>query len=282
MERLPSFSVVRTAAALRGLAILVLAIAAAGCASARGAGGGDGGGGSDAGSNGVDASMAPDGAADANTCAMQPCSLTPQCGCGSGMACYLDGTSTSTTTVTVCNAAGAGTETSTCTGSSGCAPGYDCFGGRCLRWCATDTDCPGAGGLCIVHIIDGNQNNIPGAITCTTDCDPTSSAPTACPATWACHIYQDTTTMALLTDCDPAPASGGGKGALCDTNGNRDCAPGLDCIALTQGGTTTNECLQSCVCPGGNCAAGTCTLGGSCNGFQTPAVIGGTTYGTCF
>ena len=283
MERLPSHPVVPAAAALPARAILVLVLAAAGCASAHGAGGGDGGGGgSDAGSNGIDASIAPDGMADANNCAKQPCSLTPQCGCAAGMACDLDGNDLANG-ATTCRMSGAGQETTTCTAVEDCDAGYGCIGGRCRRWCATDTDCPGAGGQCLVGVVFGaNQTPVPGAITCTTDCDPTSSAPTACPATWGCHIYQNSTTMTYLTDCDAAPATGGGKGALCDTNGNGDCAPGLDCIALTQGGTTTNECLQSCVCPGGNCAAGTCTLGGSCNGFSPAVVIGGTTYGTCF
>jgi len=284
MQRLPSRLVVRAAAALPLALVLGLAVAAAGCASAKSGAATDGGGsgGDGGGSNGADAAVTPDGMPDANNCATQPCSLVPQCGCGHDMACQLDPTSTSSMLVTTCSAAGAGNETATCTDDTACAPGFACFSGRCLRWCSSDTDCPGAGGLCIIHIIDGSQQNIPGAITCTTDCDPTAAAPGTCPSTWACHIYQDPTSMAYVTDCDPSPASGGAKGALCDTNGNRDCAPGLDCIALTQGSTTTNECLQTCVCPGGNCAAGTCTMGGSCNGFSTPVTIGGTTYGVCF
>ena len=286
MERHPACVLVRAATASPVALLVAVALGLTGCASAHGpgggGGGGDGGGGfADSGPGSPDASSLPDGMPDANNCSKQPCSLSPQCGCATGMACDLDGTDLANG-ATTCRAAGAGTETTTCSAVEDCAAGYGCIGGRCRLWCTTDNDCPGAGGECLVGVVFGtNQTPVPGATTCTTDCDPTSSAPSACPATWACHVYQNQTTMAYLTDCDSAPASGGGNGASCDTNGNADCAPGYDCIALTQGSTTTNECLQTCVCPGGNCAAGLCNSG-SCNGFQTPVVIGGTTYGVCF
>ena len=57
---------------------------------------------------------------------------------------------------------------------------------------------------------------------------------------------------------------------------NSDCSPGYDCIALTSGGTTTNQCKQTCAYPSGTCAAGTCTR------YNAPRpTIGGTEYGVC-
>ena len=163
--------------------------------------------------------------------------------------------------------------------ASTCAAEHVCVG-RCRRYCTTDDDCPGAGGLCIIHLTTGNPpTNIPGVLTCTTDCVPTQTTSAACPASWGCHIYRESGgALRYLTDCAPSPASGGTVGATCASN--NDCRPGLDCVNLSQGGP---QCRPSCICPGGNCAAGTCPGGsGSCRAYVEPVTIGPVSYGACF
>jgi hypothetical protein len=258
------------------LALLVVCL---GCASAKsGAGGGD--------PDAKVGSGTPDGpgvtAPDANSCAHQPCSLSPQCGCAAGMACDLDDMNLATGG-TACRAAGPGTEATTCNADAQCKAGTGCIGGRCRPWCNGDTDCTsGSGALCVIQVVFGTPSqDVPGAKVCTTDCDPTSKAPAGCPATWGCHIYQEQDgAKRLLTDCDAGGA--GGAGASCMTNGSSDCQPGMDCINVTRGTVTTAECHPSCLCPSGNCAAGSCPAGtGSCGAFSPKVTIGTREYGTC-
>lgn len=237
--------------------------------------------------------LAPDAnpatGADANSCAKQPCSLSPQCGCPANQACDLKNSELSTGG-TECRAVSvAGTETSTCTAPETCAAGYVCLGspGHCRRWCAGDGDCTGAGSLCLLEVTYTGGNTVPGAVTCSKACDPVGTVnPTGCPPSdansrWGCHIFADDPDGTFgngderfLTDCTTAPATGGGDGVTCTSNSN--CAPGYDCIALTTNGVTTNQCKQSCAYLGGVCATGTCSR------FNEPRpVIGGVEYGVC-
>ncbi len=269
----------------RSLALAALTAALvliAGCARATYAGG-------DAATIDAGRDAATDGGIDAPIdasaqCSQQPCSILPQCGCAQLPAtpvCDLDLTMVATGG-TRCRADNFhGTETTVCTMATTCAAEHVCVG-RCRRYCNNDDECAGAGGLCIIHLTFGNPPmNIPGTTTttCTTDCVPTSTTNATCPATWACHIYREASGLQrYLTDCDPTPQTGGNVGLPCMTN--RDCRPGLDCITLNG---TSNQCRPTCICPGGQCAQGSCPGGsGSCNALTTPATIGPITYGSCF
>jgi hypothetical protein len=261
--------------------VLAIAVMLAACASARTGAGGDGGGtGTGTGDGGgtgtgADAKTAP----DANTCAKQPCSLAPQCGCAAGSACQLDDNNLATGGTT-CLAAGSGDDATTCTSDTQCKAGHGCIGGRCRTWCAGDGDCTtGPGALCIIGVVYGSpQMSVPGATTCTTDCDPSSKTPAGCPATWGCHVYQEAMGQKrYLTDCDPAGTVG--AGGTCTNNAS--CQAGMDCIQVNRGGTITNECHPSCICPSGNCAAGTCPAGSTCMAFTTKVMIGTREYGVC-
>lgn len=219
-----------------------------------------------------------------NGCSKQPCSLSPQCGCPTNQACDLKNSELSTGG-TECRAVNtAGTDTSTCTAPETCASGYVCLGspGQCRRWCVGDNDCPGAGSLCLLEVTYTGGNTVPGAVTCSKNCDPAGNVnPTGCPTGWGCHVYADDPDGTFgngderfLTDCTPTPATGGGDGATCTSNNS--CAAGYDCISLTSGGTTTMQCKQTCVYGGGVCATGTCQR------FAEPRpVIGGVEYGVC-
>jgi hypothetical protein len=278
----------------------LVAILGAACASAGGDGdnGGDPDaaiiGGIDADPNAPDADPnAPDanttgGDPDANTgsCPTQPCDLVEQCGCPTGEACDLNGAELATGG-TECRGVNAqGQEASTCSNVEDCASGYVCLGsnpGQCRKYCATDTECTGAGSLCLIQITYGTPSmDVPGAKTCTKDCDPVDTLnPTGCPTNMGCHIYVDDPDGSLgssgasgderwLTDC--TSAGGGTDGADCSANGSRDCAAGYDCVNL--GGNSV--CKQNCVYPGGTCAVGGCTR------YSAPRpVVGGIEYGVC-
>jgi hypothetical protein len=128
----------------------------------------------------IDAAVPVDAAVpiDANGCATQPCSLAPQCGCTAPLTCDIDFTDLMGTACRAVNVPG--TETSTCTTFSECAAGYVCAGGHCLKYCANDASCPQPRGLCAIQITDGMGAAIPGAVTCSSNCDPTNSAGGAC------------------------------------------------------------------------------------------------------
>lgn len=267
---------------MRWLAAVIL-VSAAACASGEPVNDAGQGGAIDADGTSVDADQVmPDanivGGPDAfsEMCMQDPCDLFPQCGCNAqaGEVCDLDFTMLSAEGITTCRSVTVpGTESSTCTVSTGCAGGYVCVGGRCRRYCDTDADCPGEGGICLVQLTVGDPPvDIGGAITCTTMCDPIATTNNGCPATWACHVYNYMGSG--ITDC--AADGGGGDGTTCTTSS--DCSPGLDCITIGQDMT----CEPTCVCPNGDCAQGTCPVGtGTCGGFVEPPVIDGITYGVC-
>ncbi len=229
---------------------------------------------------------APDiSAPDADlTCPTQPCDLLDQCGCGANQACDLDGNNLETGG-TICRAVTAsGDELDTCASGSECAAGFVCIGnpGRCRRYCDDNGDCPGDGGLCVINL-SYNGNPIPGAVTCSTHCDPIANNNNGCPATWGCHLYSydpdgvpGNGDEMYLSDCDAPPANGGGVGSSC--SGSGDCLPGNDCVTING----SSSCRPTCLCPGGNCGSGSCPGGsGSCYGYDPAIVIGGLTYGVC-
>lgn len=210
-------------------------------------------------------------------CVESPCRLvSPQCGCPSGQGCYLDGS-----LARVCATAGAAAEGATCTGITSCAPGLLCTDisatttptNVCLRFCATDSDCPGAGSLCVIDLRDGSGGTVSGARLCTRSCDPV--AQTGCVSGAACSIGQEPSgAMRLLTHCF-APTGSGSQGASCVDDG--DCRAGFACIDPDGGGFLRSECMHWCnVATGAGCSGGTV-----CYGFVTPLLIGSTEYGVC-
>lgn len=213
-------------------------------------------------------------------CSRQPCSILPQCGCDQAAApvCDLDLNGLATG-ATRCRAdLFHGTETTLCTRSTTCAPEYTCLG-RCLHYCDSDDDCPGAGGLCIIPL-DHNGAHIPGVMTCTTDCLPSQVDNPTCPTGWGCHLYQEAGgDRRWLTNCEAPPPSGGALGDACSQS--IECLPGLDCF--NDGTGAGRRCRPNCLCPGGDCTAGICPAnGGTCHGYTPPALVGTATYGRCY
>jgi hypothetical protein len=225
----------------------------------------------------------PVGTIDASiSCPKSPCDLVQQCGCSSPQVCDLDNSALPTGGTRCRDVTTPGQDQATCSSLNGCAGGFVCLGspGQCRRYCNGDSDCPGAGGLCLLTVQydsgGGNFMDVPGAVVCTKDCQPHLAANNNCPAGYGCHIFlDDSMGDRFLTDCTTAPASGGGDDAPCTTSSN--CQPGYDCIRLTQGGETSNLCKQNCVV-----ASPSCDGGRTCTAFGDPKpIIGGVEYGVC-
>ena len=173
----------------------------------------------------------------------------------------------------------AGTVTSTCNDATSCAQNYSCIGASanassCMRYCASDTDCGGgAGALCVVTLIDGSNNTIPGVTLCSQACGPMDA--TGCPSTWACRLGREPTgQQRALTQC--GPSGPGGRNATCSSND--DCQAGFQCLCTDASCTPS---LQKCkkIC---NATDNTgCPTGSSCSGFSPALVIGGKAWGAC-
>ena len=123
-----------------------------------------------------------------------------QCGCASGQACYLNGTSR------VCAPAGNGIDGQTCATPTDCGAGLLCINldqtsnpiSECARFCNTDADCQGAGSLCAHTLKDNTGATL--AQVCSVSCDP--NAQTGCQTGTMCVIAQEQTgAKAFFTDC---------------------------------------------------------------------------------
>jgi hypothetical protein len=303
---------------------LVTLLWAAGCATAGSGDGADAAAGNadagiqfpDADPNAPDADPnAPDAMSNNNnpdaggSCPNSPCDLVAQCGCSSPQVCDLNGSQLPSGGTTCRDVTTPGTSTATCSTVNGCAGGYVCLGsspGQCREYCDPDNDTCGSNGpgsFCNIYIVydsgGGNYAPVPGAVTCTKSCDPTSTSPTGCPSGFGCHVSLwdpncDTDMDGVpdggctydgdeyaMTDCAAAPASGGTDGATCTYNS--DCAPSFDCINVD----STPQCKQSCVCNTSVASGQVCNTGavcgtGSCRAFSDPRpTVGGTEYGVC-
>lgn len=229
------------------------------------------------GSNSPDGSPGPgDGLAgdgtnstsDGNNCAMEPCSLFPQCGCSAIEACDLNDTSTGN----ACRGASGGMDGTGCVAPTACAAGYTCgyYGntGSCMKFCAADTDCVGPRSLCTNLLADGTGNPIPGVKLCSSNCDPMAASDGLCPATWSCDVYS-TTDPRYYADC--RPTGSGTQGAACSESAL--CAAGLTCVSLG----SAMQCAKICSPPSNDgCPAAT-----TCSAYSPPLVIAGVQYGVC-
>lgn len=218
---------------------------------------------------------------DASTCPTAPCDLFEQCGCAGPLVCDLD--SADPLSGNECRAvAVAGNETSTCADFDECGGGLVCVnaGGdaSCKPYCRNDSDCDAPRGQCVIQLSSGGTD-IPGAVVCSSNCDPTSLIPASCPNTWGCSLFTidpDGVPASLdevdIADC--APAGAGGQSAVCA--GDSDCAPGFLCL---DAGGVTPECLRICDNVGNACTANPLL---DCLGFVDPHDINGVEYGVCF
>jgi hypothetical protein len=254
--------------------VLVLILEAA-CARgiANGSADADGSGGHDA--PGGDTTTVHDAAIDANNCATQPCDIPTQCGCASDQACDLD---PMMQTATKCRAVTMqGKETNVCPADTDCAKGYVCVGSgtndACEKYCTSDLNCTSPRGQCVIQLVDSSSNPIPGAVVCSSDCDPASLNNSAtCPSGWSCDLFSATFmgTAHDISDCRKAGTKT--QGAVCAAT--VACAAGYTCV---NPGTGTTVCARICKPPS---SAG-CPGGTACTPFVTAFVISGVQYGVC-
>ncbi|MCE9576365.1 MAG: hypothetical protein K8W52_24670 [Deltaproteobacteria bacterium] len=218
---------------------------------------------------------APDAkpAADANTCPVQPCTLSPECGCAANLTCDID---PSDLVGNVCRAINSpGKETNTCGSFSECDHGYVCLGdgtnNACKKYCATNTDCAQPRGQCVVQIIDANSAPIPGAVTCSSNCDPTASAAAYCPANWKCGIFTATFggTDHDIADCTPAGTGVHGTTCVDDST----CGAQTLCTTVNAAQKCRRICKVTADCAG--------LTGTTCLQFSPQIIIGGSGYGVC-
>ncbi len=257
------------------VALAIIAMAAAGCASAK-TGGSSGPDGSsshpDAAGHSPDANVtAPDARPiDANTCPTQPCSLAPQCGCTGGMACDISSTNVN---MTACRGVSTpGATGNTCASANDCAAGYVCVGDgtndSCEKYCTSNADCGSPRGQCVIQLTSGNPPTpIPNAVTCSSNCDPTSLSNPLCPPSWTCDLFQSAYNQQTYDIVDCRKAGTVGAGGTCSAS--MPCATGYTCA--TVGTSSTCHRITNFNSP-------------SCSGvleFNPPFTVGGTEYGVC-
>jgi hypothetical protein len=249
------------------VAIAVIGCAKGGVSSQQDSSGGGGGG-------GTVYLDAPANTTDADTCSTLPCSLAPQCGCSGAMpACDLGSGS-----ATACRAAGSGMESTSCSSATTCAVGYVCVGdgtnNSCEEYCTGNAGCTPPRGQCVTNLVDSSNQPIPGAVVCSSNCDPTQVTNALCPSGWTCDLFTSTYkgTMYNVVDCRKAGTAT--QGQACSTT--VACAAGYTCVTVG----TTNECAKLCAPPSSTGCPGITTCGSFTTPFKVPSTTG-TEYGAC-
>jgi hypothetical protein len=228
----------------------------------------------------ADTSKPIDAAIDGNGCAVQPCSILPQCGCTTTSACDIDTTDNIGTTCRPVNVPGK--ETAACNSLDKCDKGFVCLGGAsyatCKRFCMADADCGTPRGRCAIDISSGGMPiaDIPSA--CSSNCNPLpTGAPADCPPSYKCSLFTATHAGAPVKIADCNPAGSGTQGTSCGTTTGNDslCAPGYLCTTVGSG----YQCRRICNKTAGN--TGCVGIGGgTCLGFSVPHTID-VEYGVC-
>lgn len=189
------------------------------------------------------------------------CDTFPQCGCGTGENCNVSTTAGDTK----CVPAGIKGVHEKCTGTGECDKGLQCVADLCVPFCKTASDCPMSGARCkTMQAGSTTPVDVPGFDVCLAQCDPLNPA-AACGSGTTCYFpYEDDTTQ-----CAAAGASKSVGGCASDVFA---CAPGYICI-------DPGDCYKWCRVGVSSDCTGT---GGTCTGFTTPVMRGGTEYGVCY
>ncbi len=197
------------------------------------------------------------------------CGLVPQCGCTLAETCDVADSAGNTQCVT----AGTATEGKPCTTTAGCARGLTCVFGTCHELCNDTskacTTSSGTGGACI-NVQTTGGGSIPGYDVCLVKCDLRDAS--ACGGTTAAGTGACMADDKGNTDCEKTTGNQG-DGQTCT---GTDCAPGLVCVSVTSGGSTSSLCKKWCLVGSSDCGTGK-----TCGGFATKMMVDGKEYGAC-
>jgi len=195
--------------------------------------------------------------------------VSPQCGCGVDEKCSLEGDNER-----ACFADGTRTPGQECSQAIG-----DCEAGAlcvylstaqevlsCARFCETDAECEGQGGLCALGLTGVDDVRL-----CSDNCDPLTGTGCAI-ANTKCSIYaQGNPAERYYTGCTDELGDGVLFESCSDTDG---CAVGFECLQELNSGDLL--CFQWC-----NTAASACPDDLACAGFSPALQVGAVTYGVC-
>lgn len=217
------------------------------------------------------------------------CGVAPECGCSGGTSCTI---TDDTSGATSCIQPGSTPNYSVCTGSGAgqCQAGSTCVDGVCEPYCATGTDCSGGYRAC-EQVQNSSGASIPGFLTCSQYCDPTSPQSTAAPYAGCGPTVSCLPATNGITACLAPTTASGTDGAPCgDSLFNpknpvqSDCAPGYGCVNVGIGGLlNVFECERFCHvghdedCASLNSDAGTY----SCTSFNPSLYAGPVEIGAC-
>lgn len=202
------------------------------------------------------------------SCSESPCKLVaPQCGCGGGEKCTLDGTG-----ARACDADGTAPPGAACSAGNDCAAGAICLGGAsagyCGEFCAADADC--GANICAVQLGDGAGGVLPDVTLCSSSCDPGSAV--GCPAGLGCVLGQESAgQQRFFFMCFEAGSVG--EGGVCASAA--DCQVGFGCY----NNGTNNVCFRNCNVATQNCPGQTCFALNDQN--MLPVVVGSYQVGVC-
>lgn len=204
-------------------------------------------------------------------CDEQPCKLVaPQCGCGADEKCTLVSGNERGCTEDGTRAPGqaCGEGIGECEAGGVCVYVFDAEDTlSCARWCESDLQCDGQGGLCAIGL-----QGVDDVKLCSDNCDVVSSSGCAISGT-KCSVYYDATDMRNFTACVGAGA--GVAQSECNNETNQ-CAPGFGCFQTQEEGEVY-RCFKWC-----SSAAAECPDDLTCRtDFDPPITIGAVTYGIC-
>jgi hypothetical protein len=179
-----------------------------------------------------------------------------------------------------------GQEGAACSQSVDCDTGHTCLSDytgtvtSCHKFCSGNADCTAPRGQCVIEMTADGTNSIPGIPKmCSSNCDPVSTAASACPAAGQkCGLVSYVLQGVSYPTVDCIAAGSGTQGANCKTGGaanEASCAQGYNCTTFNNGQTYTCHRLCNKNNPGGVCGGKTCTS------FAPAYVINGVEYGIC-
>jgi hypothetical protein len=237
--------------------------------------GGSGGSGGSAGDSGAGGSGGSAGGGSCTPPVSGTCDTSPQCGCAAGQTCNVTSFGTGATSCVPAGSAGAW---QACSQIGDCAAGLQCVFGACRPFCEVPADCNDRPGqqcqqVQAVYGQDGGPADTPGMKICTAQC-ALEKPDAVCGAGVTCVLDGSS-----ITNCYPTDGTGTGPGG-CSQGHGETCAPGYECVGVTDGQMVTSYgCYHWCRLGQAKLDCPTSTW--TCQALTNSPIVGSTTYGIC-